>query len=105
RVTLEDAVSQQLRLGLEFGAQDQGASGVYGMVNLYHDFGSGSEVTVAGATLTTESEPWAVEVGIGGTYAWSDRVNFFGEASYATRLSNAGDVSALSASAGLKVMF
>ncbi|WP_299775682.1 autotransporter outer membrane beta-barrel domain-containing protein, partial [uncultured Tateyamaria sp.] len=82
-----------------------GASGVYGIVNLYHEFGAGSEVTVAGATLTTESEPWAVEVGIGGTYAWSDRVDFFGEASYATGLSNAGDTSALSASAGIKVMF
>ncbi len=105
RVTLEDASSQQLRLGLEFGPQDQGASGVYGIVNLYHEFGAGSEVTVAGATLTTESEPWAVEVGIGGTYAWSDRVDFFGEASYATGLSNAGDTSALSASAGIKVMF
>ncbi|WP_299752960.1 autotransporter outer membrane beta-barrel domain-containing protein, partial [uncultured Tateyamaria sp.] len=105
RVTFEDASSQQLRLGLEFGPQDQGASGVYGIVNLYHEFGAGSEVTVAGVTLTTESEPWAVEVGIGGTYAWSDRVDFFGEASYATGLSNAGDTSALSASAGIKVMF
>ena len=35
----------------------------------------------------------------------NDRVDLFGEASYATGLSNAGDVSALSASAGIKVMF
>ncbi|NNY17451.1 hypothetical protein GTF10_21850, partial [Roseobacter sp. HKCCD6490] len=48
---------------------------------------------------------WALGVGIGGTYAWSDRVDFFGEASYASGLGNAGDASALSASAGLKVMF
>ncbi|WP_299776075.1 autotransporter outer membrane beta-barrel domain-containing protein, partial [uncultured Tateyamaria sp.] len=48
RVTFEDASSQQLRLGLEFGPQEQGASGVYGIVNLYHEFGAGSEVTVAG---------------------------------------------------------
>ncbi|WP_299752806.1 autotransporter outer membrane beta-barrel domain-containing protein [uncultured Tateyamaria sp.] len=105
RVTLEDAVSQQLRLGLEFGAQDQGASGVYGMVNLYHDFGSGSEVRVGPASLTSENEAWALGFGIGGSYAWNDRVDLFGEASYATGLSNAGDVSALSASAGIKVMF
>ena len=105
RVTLEDAVSQQLRLGLEFGAQDQGASGVYGMVNLYHDFGSGSEVRVGPASLTSETEAWALGFGIGGSYAWNDRVDLFGEASYATGLSNAGDVSALSASAGFKVMF
>uniref|UniRef100_UPI003419AD84 autotransporter outer membrane beta-barrel domain-containing protein n=1 Tax=uncultured Tateyamaria sp. TaxID=455651 RepID=UPI003419AD84 len=105
RVTLEDASSQQLRLGLEFGAQDQGASGVYGMVNLYHDFGSGSEVRVGPASLTSENEAWALGFGIGGSYAWNDRVDLFGEASYATGLSNAGDVSALSASAGIKVMF
>ena len=68
-MTLEDAVSQQLRLGLEFGAQDQGASGVYGMVNLYHDFGSGSEVRVGPASLTSETEAWALGFGIGGSYA------------------------------------
>ncbi|NNX57909.1 autotransporter outer membrane beta-barrel domain-containing protein, partial [Roseobacter sp. HKCCD8812] len=105
RVALSDASSQQLRLGLEFAAQDQGASGLYGIVNLYHDFGAGSTVEVAGASLTSENEAWALGVGIGGTYAWSDRVDFFGEASYASGLGNAGDASALSASAGLKVMF
>ncbi|NNY64379.1 hypothetical protein GTE87_19565, partial [Roseobacter sp. HKCCD8499] len=58
-----------------------------------------------GASLTSENEAWALGVGIGGTYAWSDRVDFFGEASYASGLGNAGDASALSASAGLKVVF
>ncbi|NOD45569.1 autotransporter outer membrane beta-barrel domain-containing protein, partial [Roseobacter sp. HKCCD7328] len=105
RVALSDASSQQLRLGLEFAAQDQGASGLYGIVNLYHDFGAGSTVEVAGASLTSENEAWALGVGLGGTYAWNDRVDLFGEASYATGLSNAGDTSALSASAGLKVVF
>ncbi|NNV78727.1 autotransporter outer membrane beta-barrel domain-containing protein, partial [Roseobacter sp. HKCCD6135] len=105
RVSLSDASSQQLRLGLEFAAQDQGASGLYGIVNLYHDFGSGSEVRVGSASLTSENEAWALGVGVGGRYAWNDRVDLFGEASYATGLGNAGDASALSASAGLKVMF
>ncbi|WP_298938254.1 autotransporter outer membrane beta-barrel domain-containing protein [uncultured Ruegeria sp.] len=106
QVTLEDASSQQLRLGLEFGAQEaQETRRLYGIVNLFHEFGAGSEVNVAGATLTTESEPWAVGVGIGGNYALTDRVDLFGEASYATGLSNAGDTSALSANAGLKVVF
>ena len=105
RVAFEDASSQQLRLGLEFGAQDPGASGVYGLVNLFHEFGAGSEVDLSGVSLTTESEPWALGVGLGGRYAWSDRVDFFGEASYATGLSTIGDTSALSASAGLKVVF
>ena len=105
RVSLEDAVSQQLRLGLEFAAQDPGASGVYGIVNLYHDFGSGSTVEMAGASLTSENEAWALGAGFGGRYAWNDRVDLFGEASYATGLGNAGDASALSASAGLKVTF
>ncbi|MBF9052098.1 autotransporter outer membrane beta-barrel domain-containing protein [Roseobacter sp. HKCCD9010] len=106
QVTLEDASSQQLRLGLEFGAQEaQETRRLYGIVNLFHEFGAGSEVNVAGATLTTESEPWAVGVGFGGNYALTDRVDLFGEASYATGLSNAGDTSALSANAGLKVVF
>ncbi len=72
---------------------------------MFHEFGAGSEVTVAGASLTTESEPWAVGVGLGGSYAVTDRVDLFGEASYATGLSNAGDATALSANAGLKVVF
>ncbi len=105
RVALSDASSQQLRLGLEFAAQDPGASGLYGIVNLYHDFGAGSTVEVAGASLTSENEAWALGVGLGGRYAWTDRVDLFGEASYATGLGNAGDASALSASAGLKVVF
>ena len=105
QVALSEATSQRLRLGLEFGEQDPGASGLYGIVNLYHEFGAGSEVEVDGASLTTEHEPWAVGVGLGGTYAWNDRVDLFGEASYATGLSNAGETSALSANAGLKVMF
>ena len=105
QVALREATSQRLRLGLEFGEQDPGASGLYGMVNLFHEFGAGSEVEVDGASLTTEHEPWAVGVGLGGTYAWNDRVDLFGEASYATGLSNAGETSALSASAGLKVTF
>ena len=105
QVALREATSQRLRLGLEFGEQDPGASGLYGMVNLFHEFGAGSEVEVDGASLTTEHEPWAVGVGLGGTYAWSDRVDLFGEASYATGLSNAGETSTLSASAGLKVVF
>ncbi len=105
RVALSEATSQRLRLGLEFGEQDPGASGLYGIVNLFHEFGAGSEVEVDGASLTTEHEPWAVGFGLGGTYAWNDRVDLFGEASYATGLSNAGETSALSASAGLKVTF
>uniref|UniRef100_UPI00372A4799 autotransporter outer membrane beta-barrel domain-containing protein n=1 Tax=Yoonia sp. R2-816 TaxID=3342638 RepID=UPI00372A4799 len=102
QVTFEDAVSQQLRLGLEFGAQEQGANGLYGIVNLYHEFGAGSEVDVAGTSLTTEGESWAVGAGLGGSYALTERVDLFGEAAYATGLSNAGDTSALSANAGIK---
>ena len=105
QVALSEATSQRLRLGLEVGEQDPGASGLYGMLNLFHEFGAGSEVEVDGTSLMTEHEPWAVGVGLGGTYAWSDRVDLFGEASYATGLSNAGETSTLSASAGLKVTF
>ncbi len=105
QVALSDAASQQLRLGLEFGGQGPEARRLYGIVNLFHEFGAGSAVDVAGASLTTESEPWAVGVGLGGNYAWNDRVDLFGEASYATGLSTAGDTSALGVNAGLKVMF
>ncbi len=105
QVTFEDATSQQLRLGLEFGAQEQGANGLYGIVNLYHEFGAGSEVDVAGTSLTTEGESWAVGAGLGGSYALTERVDLFGEAAYATGLSNAGDTSALSANAGIKMLF
>ncbi|MFG5382675.1 autotransporter outer membrane beta-barrel domain-containing protein, partial [Yoonia sp. R2-816] len=104
-VALSAATSQQLRLGLEVAAQDPGESGLNGVINLYHEFGAGSEVEVAGTSLTTEREPWILGAGLGGTYAMTDRVDLFGEASYATGLSNAGDTSAISASAGLKVVF
>ncbi|MFG5379820.1 autotransporter outer membrane beta-barrel domain-containing protein [Yoonia sp. R2-816] len=106
RVAFDDATSQQLRLGLEFAGQaPQEGRHLYGLMNLFHEFGAGSAVDVAGASLTTEHEPWAVGVGLGGSYAWNDRVDLFGEAAYATGLSNAGDTSALSANAGFKVTF
>ncbi|NOA90270.1 hypothetical protein GTE93_21680, partial [Roseobacter sp. HKCCD7103] len=49
---------------------------------------------VGSASLTTENEAWALGVGVEGRYAWTDRVDLFGEASYATGLGNAGDASA-----------
>ncbi|MDX8355325.1 autotransporter outer membrane beta-barrel domain-containing protein [Cognatiyoonia sp. IB215182] len=104
-VALSDASSQQLRLGLEVAAQERGESGLYGIVNLYHEFGAGSEVEVAGTSLTTEREPWTLGAGLGGSYVLSERVDLFGDVAYATGLSNAGDTSALSANAGLKVVF
>ncbi|MDX8355762.1 autotransporter outer membrane beta-barrel domain-containing protein, partial [Cognatiyoonia sp. IB215182] len=104
-VALSDATSQQLRLGLEVAAQERGESGLYGIVNLYHEFGAGSEVEVAGTSLTTEREPWTLGAGLGGSYAMTERVDLFGDVAYATGLSNAGDTSALSANAGLKVVF
>ncbi|MDX8355372.1 autotransporter outer membrane beta-barrel domain-containing protein [Cognatiyoonia sp. IB215182] len=104
-VALSDATSQQLRLGLEVAAQERGESGLYGIVNLYHEFGAGSEVEVAGTSLTTEREPWTLGAGLGGSYVLTERVDLFGDVAYATGLSNAGDTSALSANAGLKVVF
>ncbi len=69
QVTFDDAASQQLRLGLEFAGRGPEARRLYGIANLFHEFDAGSEVSVAGAPLTTESEPWAVVgVGIGGNY-------------------------------------
>ncbi|MDX8355831.1 autotransporter outer membrane beta-barrel domain-containing protein [Cognatiyoonia sp. IB215182] len=104
-VALSDASSQQLRLGLEVAGQERGESGLYGIVNLYHEFGAGSEVEVAGTSLTTEREPWTLGAGLGGSYVLTERVDLFGDVAYATGLSNAGDTSALSANAGLKVVF
>ena len=104
-VSLNDAVSQQLRLGLEFEMQEHEARQLYGIVNLYHEFGAGSEVDVAGASLATENEPWAIGLGFGGTYAWTDRLAVFGEASYATGLTTFGDTSAFTLNAGLNMTF
>ncbi|EEE35302.1 autotransporter protein [Rhodobacteraceae bacterium KLH11] len=105
RVTLDDAASQTLRLGLEFETQAQESSHLYGIVNLFHEFGAGSTVNVAGVSLTTESEPWAIGFGFGGTYAWNDRLALFGEASYATGLTTLGDTTELNLNAGLKISF
>ena len=105
QVALEDAASRQLRLGLEFGAQEQEARRLYGIVNLFHEFGAGSAVDVAGASLTTQSEPWAIGLGIGGNYALTNRLDIFGEASYATGLTTFGETTALNLNAGLIMTF
>ena len=107
-VTLTDADSKQLRLGLEFGqftARADGGQRLYGIVNVFHEFGAGSGVDVSGVPLTTAGESWAAGFGFGGSYTWEDRYAIFGEATYATGLSAIGDSSAFSANFGFKMMF
>jgi outer membrane autotransporter protein len=107
-VALTDASSTQLRLGVEFDhhvAQAEGEQRFYGIANLFHEFGAGSEVDVSGVSLTNEGDSWAAGVGVGGSYAWNDQSSLYGEATFATALGAIGETYDLSLNAGLKKQF
>ncbi|WP_167514663.1 autotransporter outer membrane beta-barrel domain-containing protein [Mesorhizobium intechi] len=100
------------RLGLSLDHQTQwqdrmgraGRTNLYGIANLYYDFGDGSSVDLAGSTLTSRDKRLWGGLGIGGTINWADdRFSVFGEAVARTDLEDFGDSHVLTGSLGLRV--
>lgn len=96
RVSLGDGDSLTGRVGLrvEKLAIWQGENGqtqrlqVYGIANLTNEFLDGTSINVAGTSVDQRGKSLWGEIGLGGTYAWNDKLSIHGEASYATALSS-----------------
>ncbi|ESY76893.1 hypothetical protein X739_33470 [Mesorhizobium sp. LNHC220B00] len=105
-----DSLLGRLGLSLEHQTQWQDRTGraehtnLYGIANLYYDFGDGSSVDLAGNNLSSRSEQLWGGLGVGGTINWADdRFSVFGEAVARTGLENFGKSHALTGSLGLRV--
>ncbi|MEM8695467.1 MAG: autotransporter outer membrane beta-barrel domain-containing protein [Pseudomonadota bacterium] len=77
---------------------------LYGIANLYHDFLSGTRIDVDRRTLVSNVGDWTGELGLGGSYSWSDGlVTVFGEVSFATSLDDIGDSTRNGVVAGVRI--
>lgn len=74
----------------------------YGIANLYYDFLDGSQVNIGGSTLKQKNARLWGEVGVGGTFAFNDKVSLYGEARYATSLENFGKSHNIGGNIGLR---
>lgn len=112
RVSLDDGDNLQGRLGLALENQsswknDNGQTerlNIYGVVNFYNEFLSGTRVDVSGIKFMSRSERLWGDIGVGGSYNWSDdKYSFYGEVSVNTSLNNFTDNFAIGGMAGLRV--
>jgi len=89
----------------QWGGQDQRRSHVYGVANLTYEWLDGAEARVSGTSLRRREDRLQAELGVGGSYAWTDRVTFYGEASGATSVKDPGEGYQLKAQAGIRLQF
>jgi len=77
---------------------------LYGIANLYSEFGDGFAVTLDGVCFSSRSERLWGEIGIGGTLNWDDdKYALYGEASASTGLANFGESHRLAGTLGMRV--
>ncbi|WP_280806677.1 autotransporter outer membrane beta-barrel domain-containing protein [Mesorhizobium sp. LNJC374B00] len=105
-----DSLVGRVGLSLDHQSQWQDRTGraahtnLYGIANLYYDFGDGSSIDLAGTNLSSRDEQLWGGLGVGGTINWADdKFSVFGEAVARTGLKNFGDSHALTGSLGLRV--
>lgn len=81
-------------------------SDVYGIANLHYEFLDGAVVNVSGASLANANDRLWGSIGAGGTYSWADgRYAVYGEVSYNTSLSPAGDSHSYKGAGGFRVVW
>ncbi|MCO6177495.1 autotransporter outer membrane beta-barrel domain-containing protein [Ciceribacter sp. RN22] len=111
-VSLEDGDSLRGRLGLSVERDHvwKGEEGdlrrmhLYGIANVYREFGGGTKVMVSGTSLVSQAERWTGEIGIGGSYNWADdKYAVYGELNASTGFENFADSYRLGGSVGLRV--
>ncbi len=83
--------------------QDARRYQAYGIANLLYEFMGDTETTVGGERFSQEPRKFWGEVGLGGTYEFSERASLYGEARYAAAFESAGDNHYWAANLGLRV--
>lgn len=106
RVSAGDGDSLLGRIGVRL--ETLGTNGTqrfqgYGIVNLTYEFLDGTSVRVGATELDQQGQDFWGEIGLGGTYAFNDRVSLYGEARYASSLEDAGDSYSYGGNIGLRV--
>jgi len=106
----DGSLTGRLGLSADFEQQSKGADGkagrthVYGIANVYYDFGGGTVTDVAGIDFANKNDPLWGGVGIGGSYNWDDdKYSVYGEASANTSLDNVGQSYGFAGTGGLRV--
>lgn len=113
-VSLDNADSLRLRLGLsadrdiswtgENGLQQR--SRFYAIVNVIHEFNTGTTAIVSGTPVTSERDSWAGEIGLGFTRNLDDdKYSIYGEVKAVTGLNNFGDSYELGGTIGARIRF
>ncbi|WP_033074182.1 autotransporter-associated beta strand repeat-containing protein [Sphingopyxis sp. MWB1] len=88
------------------GSDGARRSHLYGIVNLRYEWLDGSIVGVSGTPLARRDERLWGEVGIGGSYSWSDdRFTLFTELSLDTAIDDFGDSNSLRGDTGFRMKF
>ena len=96
-----DTTTGRLGIAYEYVADE---ATFYGIGNIVHDFGSDSTVNAGVTSLSANvRETWG-EIGFGGSYAVNDNSKLYGEVSYSQAFNNS-DINALSASAGIQILW
>ncbi len=96
-----DTTTGRLGLAYEYVADE---ATFYGIGNIVHDFGGDSAVDAGVTSLSADvRETWG-EIGLGGSYAVNDNSKLYGEVSYSQAFNNS-DINALSASAGIQILW
>ncbi len=81
-------------------------SDVYGIANLHYEFRDGTVVNVSGTRLANANDRLWGSIGAGGTYSWADgRYTVYGEVSYNTSLSHAGDSYSYKGTGGFRIVW
>ncbi len=93
-----DSLRARLGLSVDYQNSWQNAQGmtdrssVYGIVNLYNEFLSGTKVRVSTEDFINKSERFWGGIGFGGSYNWdNDKYSIYGEGSVNTSFKNFGD--------------
>lgn len=106
RVSAGDGDSLLGRIGVRL--ETLGTNGTqrfqgYGIVNLTYEFLDGTSVKVGATELDQQGQDFWGEIGLGGTYAFNDKVSLYGEARYASSLEDAGDSYTYGGNIGLRI--
>ncbi|MDG2528966.1 autotransporter outer membrane beta-barrel domain-containing protein [Caulobacter endophyticus] len=101
--------SLRARLGLAVDrvwSVKDGEGGLYGLVNVSHEFLGGTRVDVSGAPLDARNRRAWVGAAVGGNYSWGQgRYVVYGEAAADTSVSGFGDSYDVTGTAGFRVRF